>query len=129
MTLFQHRSRARRNKKRAVEVNEFLENMRIIQHDGELILMYHRGAWTPTAVQSVMGLYQIWEAYEIWVYNPIDRKFLAYKNKGACELVERLAKSGIKVKTTAAKIPTAAAQQLAFVADEDHFLFKLKYGL
>lgn len=104
-------------------------SMRKIYEDETLALYYHRGAHTPDPLHKAIGFQKMSMLHEIWTYNPMTKRFQAFKNK--ClgrELVELMAKSGIKLRPSAARISDAATLELRFDTDKDYFLFKLKYG-
>ncbi len=76
------------------------------------------------------GLKTIYDAHEIWFYDPITNIFTAYKNRGGMSslLKTYLADKGINVKPDAIEISTARPTQHHFVDDKDLFHFNLKFG-
>jgi hypothetical protein len=114
------------------EYKRFLQEglaMRTMYEDENLFLLYHRGAYTPNMMQKALGFQRMSMLHEIWTYNPMTKRFQAFKNKGlGSGLVELMSRSGIKLKSTAARISDAAAMELRFATEQDEFLFKLKYG-
>jgi hypothetical protein len=79
-----------------------------------------------TMVRPILEKVQV--AHEIWTYNPSEKKFRAFKNKGiGNEICDYMAKHGINLKVSSAKISDATAQTLRFDTDKDLFHFNLKY--
>lgn len=67
-------------------------------------------------------------AYEIWIYRPNMKMFVAYKNKGLCnEIITLMKDGGINLRVSSAKISDATAQTLRFDTEKDLFHFNLKY--
>ncbi len=103
--------------------------MNRIYEDETLALYYHRGAHTPPTIHKAVGYQKMHMLHEVWTYNPITKRFQAFKNRGlGQELVELMAQSGITLRSSAARISDAATMELRFDTDKDRFLFKLKYG-
>lgn len=75
------------------------------------------------------GLKRMYEAHEIWLYNPHTRKFNAHKNRNGIDslLMKFFADIGINVKCNAASINTGHPVQYRFESEKDYFLFKLKF--
>lgn len=70
----------------------------------------------------------VFTSYEIWIYRPNMKMFVAYKNKGmGNEIMTLMKESGINLKVESAKISDATAQTLRFDTDKDLFYFNLKY--
>jgi len=104
--------------------------MKTLYEDDTLALFYHKGAYSPPTFHKAIGLQRMSMLHEAWVYNTIEQTFYAEKNKSiTSELVKLMAKSGIKLKSTAARLSDASAMQVKFATERDYFLFKLKYGL
>ena len=112
--------------------------MTVYYHTRELIILNHL---VPTKQASANlqtriirqvggGVQTIYDAHEIWTYNPATRRFDAYKNKNCTTTLLKsfLADKGIHIRCDAAKLNNAAAAAYRFVDDKDHFLFKLKFG-
>ena len=67
-------------------------------------------------------------AYEIWIYRPNMKMFVAYKNKGQInEIITLMKESGINLKVESIKFPDTTAQTLSFYTKKDLFHFNLKY--
>jgi len=112
--------------------------MTVYYQTRELIILNHlvptkqAGANLQTRIirQVGGGVKTIYDAHEIWTYNPATRRFDAYKNKsGTTTLLKTfLANKGIHIRPDAASIHDARVTACRFVDDKDHFLFKLKFG-
>lgn len=129
-TIAQYQARAKRDRKGRLIEMEIIPEMKVIYKDSKLALLHHNGAYTPPMAQNVIGFRPMTMLHEVWVYNPINKRFLAEKNRGlGQELVQHMAQWGIKLKSSAARVSDAATMELRFASDRDYFLFKLKYSL
>ena len=112
--------------------------MTVYYQSRELIILNHlvptkqAGANLQTRIirQVGGGVKTIYDAHEIWTYNPATRRFDSYKNKNCTTTLIKtfLADKGIHLRTDAANINTAGVTAYRFVDDKDHFLFKLTFG-
>jgi hypothetical protein len=132
MTLTEHRARARRRKKqqkRQDELVKIIRETRVLHENKTLALLYGRDSHSASMVLNSLGTRRVQLLHEVWSYNPTTKRFQAFKNRGLGQgLVQYLAKMGINVKPSAARISDAAAMELRFAEEKDEFLFKLKYG-
>jgi len=113
--------------------------MTVYHNSRELIIINHlvptkyASANLQTRIIGLVGggVKTIYDAHEIWTYNPATRRFDAYKNKGGTlpQLLKSfLADKGIHIRPDAASIHDARVTAFRFVDDKDHFLFNLRFG-
>lgn len=127
-TLFQHRSRAKRAKKK-LRVYDIVESARLLHITNRVALLTHTETMTPKPVFTILGMRRVQMLHEVWTYDSWTHRFTAYKNRGTgAEFVEDMKAMGINLKTTM-MVPTIESSSLDFASDKDKFVFKLKYGI
>ena len=111
--------------------------MTVYHNDGELIIINNivptkeaLGIRRQRRIAKMLGgLQTIFDAHEIWTYNPNTARFDAYKNKGGSNILLKafLASKGIHIRADVASLDTSAITACRFEDDKDLFLFNLKF--